>query len=146
MPGFRKTRPNARPEAEKEDGSGETRMYGNPKLASALAVDCHTSLCLHGHPQKTNTNTTTYWFLVMTRKTTCSNQWPHVAAVMTCRRRHLTMTQSLLTSPSSSSSLNIKLPCNDNTTQYNTIHYLLEHSGYESKALDGSGPCYFVLS
>jgi len=31
-------------------------QYGSRKLASALAVHCHTSLCFHDHPQK-NMNT-----------------------------------------------------------------------------------------
>ena len=33
MPNFRKTRPDARTCIEKEDESGETRTYGNPKRA-----------------------------------------------------------------------------------------------------------------
>ena len=35
---FLKTRPDARTEAQKEDMSGETRTYGNPRLHIAHAV------------------------------------------------------------------------------------------------------------
>jgi len=37
-PNFRKTRPDARTGAEKEDVSGETRSYGNPTTAVVASV------------------------------------------------------------------------------------------------------------
>jgi len=30
-----------------------TALRIGPKVASALAVHCHSSLCFHGHPRKT---------------------------------------------------------------------------------------------
>jgi len=45
------------------------------KLASALAVDCHTSLCVHGHPERTLTHNIFIFISVMLWVHRCSSSY-----------------------------------------------------------------------